>query len=128
MNVPHTIPAILTNRVAETPDAPAVRRKRAGHWEGFTWDELHDRVVALAAWLVRRGVDKGDRVAINLKKISRASKSSSVKRAKFWPGSIKNPKRCNRLRVVRTLVQQTPARSSPSRIRRLSVSKIASRS
>ena len=43
---------------------PALRSKRAGAWETVSWSEWSRRARALAAALIERGVERGDRVAI----------------------------------------------------------------
>jgi long-chain acyl-CoA synthetase len=59
-----SIPALLTDRVRQSPDLPAVRYKRLGVYQELTWSEYFDRVAAVAAGFRDLGIGAGDRVAI----------------------------------------------------------------
>ncbi|WP_420750016.1 AMP-dependent synthetase/ligase [Rhodococcus sp. O3] len=59
-----TVPRLLFDRVADTPDSEAYRFPDTGGWASVTWAEVGSRVTTLAAGLVARGVAPGARVAI----------------------------------------------------------------
>lgn len=59
-----SIPGLLRDRVARTPDAEAMRYRDGGGWVSLTWSELQDRVAAEAFGLAGAGLRKGDRVAL----------------------------------------------------------------
>ncbi|GLY46558.1 AMP-dependent synthetase/ligase [Lentzea sp. NBRC 102530] len=59
-----SIPGLLRDRAARTPDAEAVRYRGGGGWVSLTWAQLQDRVAAEAFGLVAAGLRKGDRVAL----------------------------------------------------------------
>ncbi len=59
-----TLVSLFEASASRNPDRPALRSKRAGVWESVTWKEWARRVHALAAELIARGVEHGDRVAI----------------------------------------------------------------
>jgi long-chain acyl-CoA synthetase len=42
----------------------AIQSKKDGRWHDYSYRQLGDHVASLAAWLHRRGVGKGDRVAL----------------------------------------------------------------
>src|SRR5438034_4500513 len=66
MDVPYrSIPDMLRQRVADSPDRPALAFPTpAEEIAWLTWAEVDQRVTALAAGLTRLGVAPGDRVAI----------------------------------------------------------------
>jgi long-chain acyl-CoA synthetase len=59
-----SIPGLLRDRVARTPDAEAMRYRDNGGWVSLTWSELQERVAAVAFGLAGEGLRKGDRVAL----------------------------------------------------------------
>lgn len=59
-----SIPGLLRDRVARTPDAEAMRYRDNGGWTSLTWAELQDRVAREAFGLRSAGLRKGDRVAL----------------------------------------------------------------
>jgi crotonobetaine/carnitine-CoA ligase len=58
-----SVPALLQHRADEAPDQPAV--SFAGR--GVTYAQLNDRAGSVQAWLARRGVGPGDKVALLMK-------------------------------------------------------------
>jgi len=55
----------LAERSAETyGDLPAMRMLVDGDWQGWSYRDLRDRVLAVARWLIDHGITPGDRVAI----------------------------------------------------------------
>jgi long-chain acyl-CoA synthetase len=62
-----TLCSLLEQTVASHGDDPAYSdREGDGPWETLTWREFRDRVLRLAAGLVRLGLQPGDRVAMML--------------------------------------------------------------
>ncbi|MFD9706226.1 AMP-dependent synthetase/ligase [Lentzea sp. NPDC059081] len=59
-----SIPGLLRERVARTPDAEAMRYRDHGGWVSLTWSELQERVAEEAFGLQAQGLRKGDRVAL----------------------------------------------------------------
>ena len=59
-----TLVSLFEATVAREAARPALRSKRAGVWETVTWAEWSRRARSLAAALIDRGVERGDRVAI----------------------------------------------------------------
>ncbi|MFS8099554.1 long-chain fatty acid--CoA ligase [Lentzea alba] len=59
-----SIPGLLRDRVARTPDAEAMRYRDNGGWVSLTWAELQERVAREAFGLRQEGLRKGDRVAL----------------------------------------------------------------
>jgi long-chain acyl-CoA synthetase len=61
-----TMPQVFQQQVTNHPSARAFYycRQRDRKWVEMTWKKYRDEVVALASWLSREGVEKGDRVAI----------------------------------------------------------------
>jgi long-chain acyl-CoA synthetase len=52
-------------RVARSPDRPALRHKRDGAWQTFTWRDWHRAARQIAAGLIAGlGIERGDRIAI----------------------------------------------------------------
>jgi long-chain acyl-CoA synthetase len=63
--VTHHLVAAFRERVAASASGPAVFARAAdGDWRGISYGELGARVEALASWLVRAGLQAGDRVVI----------------------------------------------------------------
>jgi long-chain acyl-CoA synthetase len=62
-----TLCGLLEQTAASHGDDPAYSdREGDGPWETLTWREFRDRVLRLAAGLVRLGLQPGDRVAMML--------------------------------------------------------------
>ena len=59
-----SIPGLLVDRAAKTPDAVAFSFRTGDGWASLTWGEAQDRVRALAAGLIELGVEEETRVAI----------------------------------------------------------------
>lgn len=59
-----TIKDCLTRAANESPDAVALKFKRAGEWATTTYRELRERVWHVSEMLAKLGVQEGDRVAI----------------------------------------------------------------
>ncbi|MEW9552746.1 long-chain fatty acid--CoA ligase [Nonomuraea sp. NPDC050783] len=59
-----SIPALLRDRIAATPDAEAYRVPTDGGWESLTWREVGERARGLALGLARLGAGPGRRVSI----------------------------------------------------------------
>jgi long-chain acyl-CoA synthetase len=59
-----TLVSLFADTVKKYEDRPALRSKRGGKWEAISWGEWDRRSRAIAAELVARGVEAGDRVAI----------------------------------------------------------------
>ncbi|MGX7828154.1 AMP-dependent synthetase/ligase [Actinokineospora sp. 24-640] len=60
-----SLPARLLRLAAERPDDVALRHKRRGVWQEWTWAQYADWVAAAAAGLRELGVGPGDRVAVH---------------------------------------------------------------
>ncbi|WP_435196583.1 AMP-binding protein [Natronomonas sp. EA1] len=58
--VEKALPSILTEHVAEHGDDTALRWKRYGVWQEFTWTEYYERVEAFALGLEEYGFGDGD--------------------------------------------------------------------
>ena len=59
-----SIPGLLVDRAAKTPESPAFRFRHGDGWDSLTWGQAQDRVRALAAGLIELGVEAETRVAI----------------------------------------------------------------
>ena len=59
-----TLVEIFLNRVAKTPDLPAMRHKQDGQWKPITWRDFGDQAKEVANGLISLGVDAGDCVAL----------------------------------------------------------------
>ena len=59
-----TLAELLAWRIAQNPEAVAVRRRRDGWWHEYSWTEAGDQVSAIAAGLRARGVVHGARVLL----------------------------------------------------------------
>jgi long-subunit acyl-CoA synthetase (AMP-forming) len=59
-----TLPALLCQQAEQRGAAAAMRHKRRGIWQGWTWGEMRDEAERVAGALARRGVEAGDRVAV----------------------------------------------------------------
>ncbi|HEY6104617.1 MAG TPA: long-chain fatty acid--CoA ligase [Anaeromyxobacteraceae bacterium] len=61
---PRTVPEMLLDRVALTPEDEAFRYPLADRWESLTWRQALERVRAVAAGLLAKGVEPEQRCAI----------------------------------------------------------------
>jgi long-chain acyl-CoA synthetase len=59
-----TAPELWRDAVGNAPDQPAYLEEREDGWRPVPWEEAAERVEALAAGLLARGVRHGDRIAI----------------------------------------------------------------
>ena len=59
-----TFPRLLAHHARTLADAPAMREKDMGIWQGWTWSQVADEVAALACGLAELGFKRGDRLAI----------------------------------------------------------------
>lgn len=59
-----TFPKLLLQQAVERPHRVALRRKRFGVWQPYTWRDVAQQVEALALGLVELGLRPDDRVAI----------------------------------------------------------------
>lgn len=67
INLIQTLPQRLSARAQETPEATAyLHPDLSGRWQQITWQEVAQKVEALAAQLTLLGLRPGDRVAIML--------------------------------------------------------------
>lgn len=60
-----TLPSLVRERAATSPDSVAMREKRYGIWREITWGTYWEQVVLAAHGLLSLGVDVGDRVSIH---------------------------------------------------------------
>ncbi|MBX9842159.1 MAG: AMP-binding protein [Xanthobacteraceae bacterium] len=59
-----TFPKLLLRNASSFGDRPAMRHKDLGIWQTWTWTQVRDQVLALAAGLHRLGLKRGDTIAI----------------------------------------------------------------
>ena len=59
-----TFPRLLISQADTHGDSPALRVKRLGLWDTYTWHDLVDYVRGLANGLAQMGVQKGDKVIL----------------------------------------------------------------
>jgi long-chain acyl-CoA synthetase len=59
-----TFPKLLLRNARAFGDRPAMRHKDLGIWQTWTWAQMRDEVLALAAGLHRLGLKRGETVAI----------------------------------------------------------------
>ena len=59
-----TFPKLLLRHVKERAEHPAIREKTRGIWHTLSWRDLADEVMALAAALAARGLQRGAHVAL----------------------------------------------------------------
>jgi long-subunit acyl-CoA synthetase (AMP-forming) len=59
-----TLPALLCHQAEQRGAAAAMRHKRRGIWQGWTWVEMREEVERVAGALARHGVEAGHRVAV----------------------------------------------------------------
>ncbi len=60
-----SLPAVFRARCRESANQIALREKRLGVWNPFTWEDYYDRARAFGLGLVSLGLETGDRVAIH---------------------------------------------------------------
>jgi long-chain acyl-CoA synthetase len=61
---PRTVPELILDRVARTPDEEAFRYPLADRWESLTWKQTLERIRAVSAGLLAKGVEPEQRCAI----------------------------------------------------------------
>ncbi len=61
---PRTVPELLLDRVAKTPDEEAFRYPLDGRWESLSWRQAQDRIRAVACGLLAKGLEPEQRCAI----------------------------------------------------------------
>ena len=59
---PNSIVALLARRLEESADRTALWTK-SGEWRSQTWSTVGQDILRMAAWLISRGIERGDRVA-----------------------------------------------------------------
>ena len=59
-----TVPKLLFNNYGEHPDAVALREKRYGVWNEFTWRDYFEKAKYFALGLKVLGLQRGDRISI----------------------------------------------------------------
>jgi long-chain acyl-CoA synthetase len=59
-----TLPDMFVRRVAMSPGRTAFKHKVGTAWRSITWREFGRRARAIATWLMHRGIQAGDKVAI----------------------------------------------------------------
>ena len=59
-----TLPKLLLDRVAQTPQKVAWRQFRLGVWNESTWNDMHVEAAAIGTGLAALGLGKGDVVAV----------------------------------------------------------------
>lgn len=59
-----TLPKHFVKRAAEFGSRVAMRKKRYGIWQEYTWQQSYDQVASLALGLMSLGLKRGDKVAI----------------------------------------------------------------
>ena len=61
---PRSVPELLLDRVARTPDEEAFRHPVGSRWESLTWRQSLERIRAVAAGLLAKGLEPEQRCAI----------------------------------------------------------------
>ncbi len=61
---PSTLPQYLLARATETPRQIAQRHKRKGIWRSYTWSDILEIVLSLAAGLQAKGLRKDEALVI----------------------------------------------------------------
>lgn len=64
MTDPSTFPQLLEARGRRSPNVPAIREKRYGIWQTWTWGEYADEVAAFANGLAAKGFKRGDKLVV----------------------------------------------------------------
>ncbi|MBW6396932.1 long-chain fatty acid--CoA ligase [Roseomonas sp. HJA6] len=59
-----TLPAMMLQLAAETPDRPLFRHWKGGAWHSLRWGDFAVQVASVAAFLRARGIGPGDRVML----------------------------------------------------------------
>ena len=59
-----TFPQLLMHRADVHADLPALRVKRLGLWNTYTWSDFAQHVQSIASGLIAMGVQKGDKVIV----------------------------------------------------------------
>ncbi|MBK8030224.1 MAG: AMP-binding protein [Chloroflexi bacterium] len=59
-----TLPKNFVRRAAELGDRVAMRKKRFGIWQEYSWIEVHQHVQAMALGLASLGLTRGEKVAL----------------------------------------------------------------
>jgi long-chain acyl-CoA synthetase len=59
-----TFPKLLLRNAETFATRPAIRHKDLGIWQGWTWAQVKDEVVALSVGLAELGLERGDHFAI----------------------------------------------------------------
>jgi long-chain acyl-CoA synthetase len=65
LSADRSLPALLLERAANTPNAVALRKKDLGVWRQYTWAEYAQRAANVGLGLRALGVEAGERVAIH---------------------------------------------------------------
>lgn len=64
MTVPATLPGLLREQARRRPAAPAMREKKLGIWQTYSWADAFAAVKALAFGLAAAGFEAGDRLCV----------------------------------------------------------------
>ena len=59
-----TVPGMFLTRVRRSPDGVAWQYKRDGRWVRSTWAQARAQATAVATYLIRRGLQGGDKITI----------------------------------------------------------------
>ncbi|HEX6977990.1 MAG TPA: AMP-binding protein [Alphaproteobacteria bacterium] len=59
-----TFPKLLLHNAKVRGDRPAIREKDYGIWQTWTWAQVKEEVLAIAAGLAAQGITRGDKIAI----------------------------------------------------------------
>ena len=59
-----TLPKLLKHHAEVRPNHPAMREKDFGIWQTWSWKQVHDEIMALAAGFSALGVTRGATIAI----------------------------------------------------------------
>ncbi|MDH5539004.1 MAG: AMP-binding protein [Rhizobacter sp.] len=59
-----TFPRLLLDHARQRPDAPALREKEYGIWQGLSWSALAQMVKALAGGLAQAGLERGQHIVV----------------------------------------------------------------
>ena len=59
-----TSPQVLRENSRESPDAPALRKKRYGIWNSYRWKEYYENMKYFSLGLLSLGFTRGDKMAI----------------------------------------------------------------
>lgn len=64
MSAPVTLPGLLREQTERRPTAPAMREKKLGIWQTYTWADTFAAVKSLAFGLAAAGFEAGDRLCV----------------------------------------------------------------